>query len=212
METITAPYSIELYIGEKRSGKTLSMVAETYEETKGTNTLVFANLKLNKKFFPNFQYIDKEALENFYTNQSEFTNAYFLIDEIQVLMDSRTFGKSGNQKIGYFLGQMGKRGNVFRGTTHFPNLVDFRLRCYCERWKYIRKGLVNNNEKWKPMLNNNLRLSDKENERLYIQVKPVVRKLIDFDFFYTAEKIKYLKAKNYFNMYDTFEMIAPSKG
>lgn len=208
MEEIQSPYSIELYIGEKRSGKTLSMVAETYEETKGTDIKIYANFELNKKYFPNFIRITKKDLENFYKNKDEFYNSYFLIDEIHIFMDSRKFGKKGNQKIGYFLGQMGKRGNTFRGTSHFPHLVDFRLRSYCEKWKYIRKGLVLN-DKWKQIRNYNLKLDEKENNRLYIQIKGVVRKLIDFEFFYIQENPIYIKAVNYFKFYNTEEMILP---
>lgn len=208
MKEVKSPYSIELYIGEKRSGKTLSMVSETYEETKGTDIKIYSNIWLNPEYFPNAIQISKEDLERFYENKEEFFNAYFLIDEIHIFMDSRKFGKKGNQKIGYFLGQMGKRGNVFRGTTHFPHLVDFRLRCYCEKWKYIRKGLVDSS-KWKAILNNNKFLNDDENKRLYIQIKSVIRKLVDFEFFYIQEEGKYIKADNYFNYYDTEELLIP---
>lgn len=202
------PYAIELYIGEKRSGKTLSMVAETYEEIQTNKMRVFSNLKLNEKMFPDHTIIKREDLENFYKNKEEFTNAYFLIDETHIFLDSRKFMREGSQKIGYFLGQMGKRKNVFRGTSHFPHLLDFRLRSYCEKWKYIRKGLVINGI-FKPIINNNKILSPIENDRLYIQIKPVVRKLLDFDFYYIQEKIKYLKAQPYFKAYDTEELIIP---
>lgn len=207
IETET-PYSIELYIGEKRSGKTLSMVAETYEETKGTDIKVYSNIKLNKKYFPNFIFITKDDLIKFYENKEEFSNCYFLIDEIHILMDSRKFGQKGNQKIGYFLGQMGKRGNIFRGTTHFPHLVDFRLRSYCEKWKYMRKGLVLD-DKWKAIINNNKKIKPNDNKYLYIQVKSVIRKLVDFEFYYIQEEPKYIKGEDYFIMYDTQELIIP---
>jgi hypothetical protein len=200
-------YSIELYIGEKRSGKTLSMVAETYEISKHFPKIkVYANLKLNKKFFPTYEPMTRERLESFFQEKKEFKNAIFLIDEIHLFLDARKFGKKGNQRIGYALGQMGKRGNIFRGTTHFPRLVDVRLRSYCEKWNYIKKGFREGNI-FKPIKNNNLILTREQNTRLYIQVKSIIRKLVDYEFVYLSDTTTYIKADKYFNMYDTEEMI-----
>ena len=201
-------YSIELYIGEKRSGKTLGMTGETYEMIKDRPDIkVFANYHLNKKYFPNSMMITQRDMANFYLSKQEFKNAIFLIDEIQIFMDARKFAKKENQNLGYFLGQMGKRGNIFRGTTHFPNLIDLRLRAYCERWIYIRKGLLNKNGVWKPILNNNRKLNDQENDMMYVQMKPIIRKLVDYNFHYIPQKIFYIKGNAYYNMYDTEELI-----
>jgi hypothetical protein len=200
-------YSIELYIGEKRSGKTLGMTAETYELIKKfPNIKVYANYKLNKNYFKNYEHINKEKLEKFYLEKKEFKHCVFLIDEIHLFLDSRKFGSKGNKTIGYALGQMGKRGNIFRGSTHFPHLVDLRLRSYCEKWNYIRKGFVFDNE-FKPIKNNNKILTKEENTYLYIQIKPVIRKLVDYNFIYLNDTITYIKADKYFNMYDTEELI-----
>jgi hypothetical protein len=203
------PYSIELYLGEKRSGKTLGMIAETYQLVKQKPKKIYANFSLNKNIFPDFTLINKKDLENFYKNSVEFSDCIFLIDEIHILMDSRTFGSKGNQHISYFLGQMGKRSNIFRGTTHFPHMIDFRLRAYCEKWNYCRKGFyINNNFSY--IMNNNILLTDEENENLYIQIKPVVRKLVDYDFYNVQLNKIYIKAKDFFNMYDTKELIKPN--
>ena len=200
-------YSIEIYVGEKRSGKTLSMVYDTWNDRKqDKNVKIFSNIKLNEKYFKDYNYISKHDLENFFKNKEEFKDSIFLIDETHIFLDSRRFAKEGNLKIGYFLGQMGKRNNVFRGTTHFPHLLDFRLRCYCERWLYIRKGLVYNGT-FMPVTNNNTKLNVNENKKLFIQIKGVIRKLIDFEFYYVNEDIKYLKAALVFDMYDTEELL-----
>lgn len=200
-------YSIELYLGEVRSGKTLAMTAETYEETKGKNIKIYANYHLNKKYFPTFQFIDKKEIDLCYTKKEIYKNCIFLFDEAHTIIDSRQFMKDGNQKLGYFIGQMGKRGNVLRCNTHFPRLVDFRLRAYCERWVYCRKGLLKKGNIWKPILNNNRKLSDLENEQLEIKCSPFIRKLIDFEFYKVKEDKFYIHAKDYFDMYDTQELI-----
>lgn len=199
-------YSIELYLGEKRSGKTLSMTAETYIETRNTKITVYANYHLNKKYFPNFKFITYTELTNFFKNKDKFKNCVFLIDECHIFLDSRSFMEKGNKKIGYFLGQMGKRGNVFRGTSHFPELVDYRLRSYCENWKFITKGLVEKNS-YRPLLNYNRKLSIQEVNKLQIKIKSTIRKLQNFNFMYVDNGTRYIVAKKYFDMYDTEELI-----
>lgn len=200
--------SLQLYIGEKRSGKTLGMTADIYEMIKNHNVNVFANYELNKKFFPTFKRIRKNDLENFYKSKDEFKKCIFLIDEIHIFLDSRKFMNKGNQKIGYFLGQMGKRGNILIGNTHFPRLVDFRFRAYCEKSVYITKVLVRNNEIL-PILNYNKELTEKEDNQLYIYCEPIIRKLVNYDFEYTPLEPYLIKANKYFNYYDTEELITP---
>lgn len=202
-----ANYSIEIYLGEVRSGKTLTMVAETYEQTKDTKTKIYSNIHLNKKFFPYYQYISQKDLINYHTNKVKFKNVIFLIDELHIFADARRFMQGGNQAIGYFVGQMGKRGNTLRGTTHFSDLIDYRIRLYCERWVYIEKGLLSHNQ-WKPILNNNRILSDEENDRLCIKTTSIVRKMLNYKFFSVPIGKKYVMAKPYFNLYDTEEVVA----
>lgn len=199
-------FSIQMYIGEKRSGKTLSATAQVYEMIKNYDTKVYANYKLNPDFFPNFQFITKKDLEGFYENKEDFKKCIFILDETHILLDSRRFAKEGNLKIGYLLGQMGKRGNILIANTHFPRLVDFRLRSYCERWIYVAKVFYING-KIVPIMNYNKELTDKENSKLYIYCEPIIRKLVNFEFQYIKETPYLLKAEKYFNLYDNEEMI-----
>ena len=69
--------SIQLYIGEKRSGKTLAMTADTYELIKNTEVRVYANYELDKKHFPHYEKITKKDLANFYKNKDEFKQCIF---------------------------------------------------------------------------------------------------------------------------------------
>lgn len=203
-------YSIELYIGEKRSGKTLTMIAETYEFLQlYPKTKVYANLHLNKKYFPTFQHIEKKDIEDFYEKKEEMKNCIFLIDEGHIFLDSRNFMQKGNLKMSYLFGQMGKRGNILKLTTHFPNLIDYRARLYAERYIYIQKGLLVDGINWKPILNNNRFLTDEENENLIIKGTPIIRKLINYEFQSIIDGIVWIEAKKYFKMYDTQELISP---
>jgi hypothetical protein len=205
--TLDTNYSIEIYIGEVRSGKTLTMVAETYEQLRQfPDVKVFSNIHLKKEFFPTYEYITREDIINYYKRKIEFQNAIFLIDELHIFADARKFGRKENMSIGYWVGQMGKRGNTLRGTTHFMNLVDIRIRLYCERKVFITKGLIVG-RRWMPILNNNRILTDRENEFLCIKAEAIVRKMINYDFYHVRDSINYIMAKRYFPMYDTHELV-----
>jgi len=205
--------SIELYLGEVRSGKTLSMVADTYNDILKNNLkdiLIFANFHLNPKYFSNTQLIKKEDLIEYHKNQLEFKRCIFLIDELQTWLDNREFMKRGNKAIGYFMGQMGKRGNVLRGTAHDYSTIDIRGRLYAQKLTYVFKGLMVNGV-WKQMLNVNRNLSEEENERMYVQKVTYIKKLIKTSFLPEFRYVKlppeYIHGVEFYDMYDTEELI-----
>lgn len=203
--------STQVYVGEKRSGKTLGMVADTYELIKNLKKppIVYANFKLEKKYFPTFVLITLKELEKFYTSKNKFRKCIFLIDEGHTFLDSRRFAREGNIKIGYLVGQMGKRGNIMKINTHFPRFLDIRIRMYCEKWVYISKLIYSKEKGFRMIKNYNRELSPEENKRLYIYCEPVIRKLIGMDFKDSLLRPYLIPAWKYFAMYDTEEMINP---
>lgn len=202
-------YSIEIYIGEIRSGKTLAMVAETHEDLQKDPSLkIYSNIWLNKKFFPQYEHISIKHLERYWESKEEFQNCIFLLDELHQFLDSRSFMHKGQKVITHLLGQLGKRQVTLRGTTHFLDMLDIRLRQYCERKIFITKGLLFNMRQWKPILNVNRILSHQENEQLCIKAESSIRKLINFQFIEVLDKVDFIMAKTYFDMYDTKELIA----
>lgn len=206
-------HSIELYIGEVRSGKTLCMTADTYLDLQKVDRdiKVFSNYTLNPKFFKNTELITKNDLIEYHNHKVEFKKCIFLIDELQQWLDNREFMKKGNKAISYFFGQMGKRGNVLRGTVHDYSLIDIRGRLYTQNLSYVFKGLIDDKGKWKQLLNVNRELSDEENETLYIQKVTYIKKLVKTSFLpefkYVKMQPKFIKAKDFFHMYDTEELI-----
>ena len=234
-------YAVELYCGEMRSGKTLSIVADTLEDLKKTRNKkvgIFANFHVKPEFFKicgvdkkYYNIIKKIDLALYYEKKAEFTHCIFLIDEFQTWLDSRNFmkgvevptdklDKDGEQKtkkinynqcVSYFLGQMGKRGNVLRGSVHDINTIDVRGRLYTQKETYCFKGLIDNRGIWKQMLNVNRICSEDENERMYIQKITYIKKLVKTSFLpmfkYVQLPTEYIKAKDYFALYDTMELI-----
>lgn len=202
-------YSIEIWLGEIRSGKTLGMVAETYEDIQKDPTLkIYSNIWLNKEYFPHYEHISVSDLERYWESKEEFQNCIFLLDELHQFLDSRSFMHKGQKAITHLLGQLGKRQVTLRGTTHFLDMLDLRLRQYCERKIFITKGLLFNMRQWKPILNVNRILSDDENNMLCIKAESTIRKLINFQFMEIIDRVDFILAKKYFNMYDTHELVA----
>lgn len=204
-------YSTEIYIGEIRSGKTLSMVADTYinikeNEKNNYGYTLYSNFWLNPKYFGEYELIDKKELITLYENKAEFKKCIFLIDELQLFCDARNHATKSNKAIAYLIGQLGKRGNIFRGTTHLTELVDIRIRMYAEKRIFCTKGLIVN-RRFRKIQNNNALLSDEETNLLYIQNESVIRKMSKYNFDFTTEYINYVKAKDYFDLYDTNELI-----
>lgn len=216
MYNLISAYSNELYIGEDRSGKTLSMTTDTFNDIKDLKIQpkIFCNYHLNRKYFQNWSLIKKQDLVEFEKYKLEFQNCIFLIDEIHQWLNNRNFMKAEQKCITYFIGQMGKRGNVLRGTTHDFDIVDLRLRMYCRKLIYTFKGL-NINNKFEQLLNYNKKLTKEENDILYVKKLIYIKKLIQTSFLPEFHYIKlsddYIKASDFFDLYDTRELIATSE-
>lgn len=204
-------FAIEIFIGEKRSGKTLSMVAKTYEDIKNVKDIkIYSNLKLNRKYFPNYISIKKDDISRFYKEKRTFKKAIFLIDEMHIFFNALDFNKGENNKsMGYFCGQIGKRKNIIRGTTHFLRLVDYRIRLYLERKIACYKGLVNEKGEFEQLINYNEELTKEQNKKLYIRNEPLIHKLINVQLgmIDIKENDFFVKAQDYFGLYDTEEYI-----
>ena len=227
MYNIFEAYSVEYYIGEKRSGKTLSMTADTKEDLTriGKEIKLFTNYHLKKPFFKemetkDYKMIEKIDLAKYYQNKNEFSNCIFLIDAFQTWLDARNFMKSVeidgkkvnyNQAVSYFLGQMGKRGNILRATLHDYTLIDIRGRLYSDKLNYCFRGLIDDIQKWKPLLNLHRELNEDENERCRIQIISYIKKMVRTvflpEFKYVKLEPRYIKAQDHYDCYDTQELI-----
>lgn len=224
MYNLLGSYSVEYYIGEKRSGKTFSMTYDTFNnihslaEKDRKKITIYSNYKLNEKFFPGVKLnrIEKEDLEGYYKDKSQFSNCIFLIDEMHAWVDSRSFMRNFNKHFSYFMGQMAKRGNILRATTHSIDFIDLRARFYAEKLTYVYKGFFYRN-KFKMILNYNEQISEKEEKHLVIKREDYVRKLVQSNRGYFGSLPEYVQIRiskdyitdiyKYFGMYNTDELI-----
>lgn len=130
------------YVGERGSGKTLSMVAQSYKDKKKYKKRILANMEELK--FKDF-FLDKNILLDFANKNSMLSNCVLVIDEIHNLVDSRRSTAKGNLIFSYLVLQSRKRDVDIYYTTQDIGQVDKRLRqqtdliISCESYEIINK-------------------------------------------------------------------------
>lgn len=112
---------VVLYKGKRGCGKTLSMVKDGYiHYLRGWK--VYAN------FFTTFStYLDEDAIVSL-NESSPYHDCVIMIDEIQILFDSRRSGRKQNLNFSYFIQQIRKRNIIVLCASQFSNTIDMRLR------------------------------------------------------------------------------------
>lgn len=113
---------IVLYKGRRGAGKTLTMTKDAYNYYCMGWT-VYSNIEFN---FPH-EYISEDDILNI-DGDSPIANCVLVIDEIQILLDSRRSARNRNVDFSYFIQQIRKRGIILLCTTQFTGTVDLRLR------------------------------------------------------------------------------------
>jgi hypothetical protein len=190
--------TIQIYIGTLGSGKTLSMVRDLYMDSIERKRKVISNLVLS--FSPNI--ISKEFFEGFAQGQQqELFDIDLGIDEMHIFLDSRSSTTKASKYLSYFILQTRKRGVELKGTTQFYNQIDKRLRNVCD---YITKcqGFIKRDNGWElvtPIMASR-GLSTEQAENLWI---------FNATFNQEGKEIKkeIFKAKNFFDKYDTKQII-----
>lgn len=107
------------------AGKTLVMTWLMKKEYKECEKPLYANYTL--RTLP-YTEIDLPWLMEAMQNRYSFERAAIGIDEMHVLLDSRTSQKKTNLVISYFINQTGKEGINLYYTTQDFSQVDVRLR------------------------------------------------------------------------------------
>jgi len=171
------------YIGTRGRGKTLSCVREAYEHyLEGYE--IYSNIKLNNKYFKKWNWIDNKMIINWVKGDKQFKKAFFILDEVHIYLDSRMGMSKRNVIISYFVLQTRKRNVRIGYTTQFFDQVDKRLRQPTEVLISCQNYMIANG-----MFQKN-RVYQKETGKSF------------YDTF---------KGSDYFDYYDTNEIINPFK-
>ena len=114
---------IILYCGVVGSGKTLSAVYECYKYYRA-GYKVYSNIKLN---FPHTPMTHK-VLFSMIESKEQLQDAVILLDEIHIVLDSRSSMNKKNKSLTYFILQTRKRNVRLLGTSQHLHQCDKRLR------------------------------------------------------------------------------------
>ena len=129
------------FVGKMGSGKTLSMVRETlryYAE----GYKIYSNFHINIPYTP----IDFNELMAMAESQEDFGNVVLLLDEVHIILDSRSSMSKKSKVISFWLNQTRKMGVKLFYTTQYLHQIDKRLRSgtdiivLCDGMKYVAKG------------------------------------------------------------------------
>ncbi|MFW6130936.1 MAG: zonular occludens toxin domain-containing protein [Atribacterota bacterium] len=113
---------IVLYKGARGRGKTLTMTKDALKYYNN-GWRVYSNME----GLPFATYISPEDIMKIDKN-SDLRDCVLVVDEVQVLFDSRASMRKENRGFSYFIQQIRKRGLIFLATTQFAGTVDLRFR------------------------------------------------------------------------------------
>ena len=113
---------IVMYKGRRGCGKTLTMVKDALNfYQKGWTIYSNFNIEIPYKKLTN------DDLINLVSND-KIRDCVLLVDEIQLLIDSRRSQRKENLNFSYFIQQIRKKGIILLCTTQFTKTTDVRLR------------------------------------------------------------------------------------
>ena len=129
------------YTGKRGAGKTTTMVLDAYNYH-----LRDINIYTNMKSLTFGKSVEEKDIITLIEDKS-FKNCVLMIDEIQVIFDSRRSGRKENINFLYFIQQIRKRNITLLYTTQFSRRVDVGIREHTDieaRPKMVEtsKGLV----------------------------------------------------------------------
>lgn len=118
------------FVGNVRSGKTLSAVRELYKLwLKGYK--IYSNIHLTFEYTP----LTRDYVYDIIEKDIDVPDlSVFFVDEIHLWIDSRQSTSKSNRILSYFITQTGKQGKntdfglIMLYTTQYPHQIDRRLR------------------------------------------------------------------------------------
>lgn len=191
------------FLGNRGSGKTLSMTRELYKKYLEGYT-IFSNYKLN---FPHTKYSPSDIME-YAENQKKFVKSIFAVDEIHVYLDSRVSGRKINRVFSYFVTQTRKKDVDLYYTTQYPRQVDVRMRIHTDMVvECLSKSVIHYVAGDMPIVRSNYMMKGNE-----YSVQTYIQNTVSEFGYDNVRVIKYsFHANKYFKLYDTTEVIVPFK-
>jgi len=188
---------IGIFLGQQNSGKTLSMTYYAYKYFKeGYN--IYSNYNLS---FPHTK-LTKDLLVEFTKSKSQLNKAIFLVDEIYIILDARSFSGKLNKLFSYFVLQTSKRDVHLFGTAQYFNTVEKRFRENTNFMVYCARVVLKDGTYYEIMDKKRILKTDE----LYIKNSFMIKDSNSFIPEFT-NKVYYLNAEPVFKLYDTRELL-----
>ena len=130
------------FIGKMGSGKTLSLVREIYKYFLKGYT-VYSNFGLSFEHTP----IDFSTLYKWVEEQKQLDNVVIALDEVHIMLDSRSGMSKKSKTMTFWLNQTRKMGVKLFYTTQYMHQVDKRLRSGTDVFVFCEGVLINKNSK-----------------------------------------------------------------
>lgn len=111
------------YTGRRGAGKTLTMVKDIVK-FYNNGWKIYSNIEI--KGVPTTILTSEEIA--FIDKDSSIKNCVLVIDEIQVIFDSRRSGSKANKNFSNFIQQIRKRNIILLYTTQYAGTTDLRIR------------------------------------------------------------------------------------
>ena len=191
--------TIKSFIGEKGSGKTLSMTIEAYKKYKQGHK-IYSNYHLN---FPH-TIITVNDLIDFAESGMYFGETTFCLDELHLWFNARRSGKQRNICFNFFLTQSSKNDCDVLYSTQYSRQVDILIRINSEIvCKSLAKCVVWKTKDSKPIMKYNYRPKKTDYKCLSYINNTIIKFEEDRD---VIVHQKFLGNK-YFKLYNTREVI-----
>lgn len=171
------------FIGKMGSGKTISMTREAFKyHLKGYS--VISNFHLN---FPH-QEIEFEKLYEMAEAQEQLENVVILLDEIHIILDSRSGMSKTSKVMSFWLNQTRKMRVKMFYTTQYLHQIDKRLRSGTDLFVFCDGLTVNKNGKKYFICCNEISMEDKVKKEIFIGND-------FFELYDTNQVIKFIRKK-----------------
>lgn len=235
-------FSISAFKGKPRAGKTLSCTNKTYNDflnikiychehrqkkrtslrekaiyEKLRNIELWSNLKLSRKIFGDYRYIEGNELFELLKNKVPIRNKILCFDDIFKDMHARRAMTDKNIILSNFTTEIGKRDCILNYVTHFEYKIEKDLRQMTENFIVCEKGRY---KKIKISRNKYITVFEEDKDYFKLDFSPetmiikniVLREDINFIDEYSISEKKifdkyYIRAKKIFKMYDTEQVI-----
>lgn len=155
--------------------------------------------------------ISFDFIKNCVENKTQFNKAVFGIDEIHQLIDSRRTQSKKNQIISYFCLQSAKRNVHILGTAQYFGQIEKRLRqntkirVMCS--PVVKRINKNNKTEFINYEFSSREIPEQIQNIFYIKNTIFIKTIDDIGNENYKHKVKYIKAKEIFNKYNTKELI-----